>query len=452
MPGNQTQPLSVPYVSWDWGRLVVDRHAALETCLRRRSHLDPRQVLAVASCGAPRVCVQALRRLIAARGWNEPGAHLSFDVLDRDAVLRELHPAQREWVRLALFGPRGEGLTHENKHRQAVYDRLCASILRETNDIPTLQAAAARVLNDPEVRSDPTLAGMLNGFVAQRESEVRAREYSRARQWETQGTARPVSTVAPRKIDKEAERRRVQKAATRLLLQLEETLAHYDLGGARRTVDELKRLNKLHPDVLKQSDIYGSEARVAQLADRLPAFRVQLKKLSEEGAAAAASGDANRAHWISRRLSALHDMLPEVLPTSVFEGMRDEVLAGVASFENKQVHQEIIAEEQAVIREIKHLAAMVHRFYKVEKRLGHDSPVYKQAEKAYREAVAAVFEHDREWLASLMMKLDSLLEDLDDPQGHANAQVDQFLEKVRVALVRLRKGIRSHDGLPPGGN
>ena len=171
---------------------------------------------------------------------------------------------------------------------------------------------------------------------------------------------------------------------------------------------------------------------------------------SSEGAAAAAAGEATRAQWIARRLNALHEMLPEVLPTHALEQMRAQVLQGATAFENEMVRREIMAEERAVIREIKHLAAMVHRFYKIEKRLEPESPVYQQAQRAYREAVANIFEHDREWLASLMMKLDTLLEDLDQPDDAANQQVDQFLEKVRVALVQLRTEIQDHDGTSIG--
>ena len=51
--------------------------------------------------------------------------------------------------------------------------------------------------------------------------------------------------------------------------------------------------------------------------------------------------------------------------------------------------------------------------------------------------------HDTEWLAELMIELDTLLEDLEDASGQAETQVDRFITSVRTALHRLRKEIQT---------
>ena len=55
------------------------------------------------------------------------------------------------------------------KHRDAVYQTLCAQIVREATDLQSLAASAARALGHPDVSSDPML-GWCCGFIVEREA------------------------------------------------------------------------------------------------------------------------------------------------------------------------------------------------------------------------------------------------------------------------------------------
>ncbi len=59
------------------------------------------------------------------------------------------------------------------KHRDAVYQTLCAQIVREATDLQSLAASAARALGHPDVSSDPMLGAVLRGFIAEREAYLR---------------------------------------------------------------------------------------------------------------------------------------------------------------------------------------------------------------------------------------------------------------------------------------
>ena len=69
---------------------------------------------------------------------------------------------------------------------------------------------------------------------------------------------------------------------------------------------------------------------------------------------------------------------------------------------------------------------------------------FRIAAESYERAVREILSRDKDWLASLMMKLDSLLEDLKDPDGKAGAQVDQFLERVSQGLTQMRLTIQAN--------
>src|SRR5688572_16175533 len=67
------------------------------------------------------------------------------------------------------------GTPSECRHRETVYQQLCADILREARDLASLALATSRALAHPDVRNDGMLAGMVRSFVAVREAEVRSK-------------------------------------------------------------------------------------------------------------------------------------------------------------------------------------------------------------------------------------------------------------------------------------
>ena len=76
----------------------------------------------------------------------------------------------------------------------------------------------------------------------------------------------------------------------------------------------------------------------------------------------------------------------------------------------------------------------------------------RRAKAEYLRAVGQMRSRDQEWLASLMLTLTALLEDLHDPTGRAEAHVDQFFSNIRSILTHLRheiETIQSEPHVPP---
>lgn len=299
-------------------------------------------------------------------------------------------------------------------------------------------------MHDPDVAADPSLMAEVRAFVTQREIELRQR-LKRVRPEKdvpAPSKLKHAFNEKPTRADPELERMRVNKLVTRYQLRLEEHLANYNLTAARSVVADYKRLLAAYPKWIKAADVYKTESQVARLADRLDAFRDQIARLTEQGEQAAKSGDSQQALWIARRLAAVKTLLPEVLPPKRFQDLHTSIIREVERFEKRQVAEEILTHEKAVAAKIKKLGGIVFRFHKIEQTLDKDSDLYKQAKAAYDRAVREILRHDQEWLADLMMKLDALLEDLDDPDGRGGAQVDAFIQKVSNTLKQLRAAIR----------
>lgn len=146
---------------------------------------------------------------------------------------------------------------------------------------------------------------------------------------------------------------------------------------------------------------------------------------------------------------AIHTLLPGLLPDRHLQELRDEITHGGEEHEHRQAARELIARERVVAAEINQLAAAIHRFHEVARQVPHDAEAYRQAEAAYQQAVRETRTHDAEWLADLMLELDSLLAELHDTSGKAEAQVSRFIDSVRTALIRMRHEIREIHG---GGN
>jgi hypothetical protein len=395
---------------------------------------------------APRAAGAGLLRSLRQIGWLSSHARIPFDILERGACPLPHHPVQREWVRLAVFGPRGEGSSHEYKHREAILEQRCAEIMRESGDLESLHFAAARALGHPAVRADPSLGGMLRAFVVQREAELQKAKKELHPEEDPQSKLARAFDETHR--DPAIERERVGKAATRIRLRLAEYLAHYNVEAAKRAFKELKNLFRAHPAHVKAADVYKAESQVTRLCDRLGEFRDELRNLTEEGTTAARDGQSERALWIARRLAAVNTLLPEVLPEESYQEMNRAITQGVEQYESQQVAGQILAQEQAVAAEIKQLSGIIQRFATIEKTVDKSSDVYRHAKETYERAVRDIMSRDKDWLASLMMKLDSLLEDLRDPEGTAGAQVDQFLNRVSQRLTQMRLTIQANQPRP----
>ena len=433
-----------PPQRYDWPVLLARAAAALQTRFAA-GELSPHQLAQTVAASLPKLLGNELYRTLADLGWLEPEARIPCDVLDSAACPLELDAPRRELLRLALFGLPGQGRPADYRHREAVYERCCANIRRETRDWPSLSRAGARALGQSEVQSDPVLAGMLRTYLAQTEAELRAVE--RELHTDQSDPSQLRRAFAPQQEAPQVAQR-ARSAFLRLRLKFEEHLAHYDEPAARKRLAEMHDLRRRFSAHVEQPAIERCAGQLARLTERIAGFREHLSALAQRGAQSAARGRTDTASWIARRLAAIHTLLPNVLPDAAYEKLHAGITRNLDEFESEQAAQRILARERAAAAEIKNLGAIVHRFHKLALQLPHDGEMYRSAKAEYLRAVGQVRSRDQEWLASLMLTLNTLLEDLHDPTGRAEAHVDQFFSNIRSALLHLRHEIETIQSEP----
>ena len=417
-------------------RALAFAAAALSRRFAARPELSPAQVARTVARSIGRTDGAALLRRLRAAGLLRPAARVACDALDS---LAPSAPAERGILRLALFGLPGQGQTSDWKNREAIYEQRSAEVMRESRDLESLRYAASRALGHPAVSCDPVLGDMLRSFIAQREAELRAIEADRHPEQLADSKLRRAFVVNNQAQVAD----RVTRAITRIRLRLEDHLTRYDEIGADRALGELRELAQRYPEHVDAAVIERCEEQLTRLKAKLAEFRVQLAQLTQEGKSAATHGQQERALWIARRLSAVHSLLPSVLPTGAYQDLHESIQRGLRNYETHQVAERILNEERSIAAEIKQLGGVIHRFHRLSRSAAPDDPVFEHAKAEYLEAVRLVRSRDEDWLADLMLELDALLEDLDDESGRAGEQVDRFLENVRNALVHLRREIHA---------
>jgi len=417
---------------------------AAEALLRRLTacgELLPRQVVEIVAATLPTDVGDWLTRRLAALGWLESQARVPFDVLDSSACPPDLCDGRRELVRLAVFGVPGEGVRSDAKRREAVYQQRCAEIMRETRDLESLSYAAARALGHPEVHADPVLFGMLRSFIAEREAEIRARAHlPRPVEEDEAAPASPVKKPVEFKLPL---RERVQSALAKLRLELEGHLTNYNEAGAEEVMARIKDMRHRYPGHVESAVVERCEERVKRLAEQRDMFRERLSELAQQAVQAVQRGDQKIAGWVLRRLSAIHTLLPAVLPEDLYKELREMITRCEEKQERHEVARQLVARERTVGAEIKRLGAIIHRYHKLSQKIPRDDAVVRRAEEEYRHAVEEVRSHNDEWLADLMIELDGLLEDLHGPRDRAAAQVDKFVNNVRVAVRQMQREIEA---------
>jgi hypothetical protein len=173
-------------------------------------------------------------------------------------------------------------------------------------------------------------------------------------------------------------------------------------------------------------------------------YRRQIDDLAQRGATAALAGDHETGAWVVRRLEAIHRLLPMLLPSDHLDQLRSEVMRRASEHEQYQASQQIRQRKHEVITQVRELAAVVHHFHQVSQQAQMGDPAYDRAELAYREALATIRGLNTDWLTGLVLELETLLEELDDPGGDLHNQLDRFILNVRTALNRLCLEIRAH--------
>ncbi len=428
----------------EWLRRHDRAIAELERRFHRFGSLSPAEVARTALRFAPKPMRHRCFRVLARAGWLSGTARIRFDALDNPASGgRPGFGRGLALVRLTVFGLPGQGVPYREKHRQDVFQQLCAEIMRTAVDTDSLRMVAARVLNHPDVTGDSVLAGMLRGFIAQREASLKtgATPADRQRELEAESKLRrafgePLRTAYPT---------REQSLATfaRLQREFEGLVAQFEESRAQIVLDRMRDLRRRVPAHIPAEDLQRCEELYDKLLRRAGTYRRQIEDLANQAARAAQDGDDATAAWLRRRLHAIHALLPNLLPADRLAALEAAIAQSSTVHEAREATRELLQVERDVAAKIRNLAGIIQRFHEIAARLPPEDNAYRRAALNYRHAVEEIRGMDTEWLTGLVLRLETLLGDLDDPSGKIQTQLDHFVENVRTALNRLCLEIRA---------
>ncbi len=433
-----------------WEQRAIE---ALHRRTRRPVEMTPAEVARTVAGVLPAPLGGWLLLRLAERGWLSPAARLPFDILDSPACPPEFRGPPRALVRLAVFGLPGQGQLSDAKRREAVYQQLAAEIQREGSDPSTLSFVSARALRHPEVQRDPGLAALICNCIAQRRAEIEARQAAN-RPEAAGGPARlRMHEYVPPRTESNGSQA-VLLNFERLRHEFEDRLTRFDTTTARDTLQRLDELQKRFPDLISTALVERCRVDLARVEQRREQFEREIEELSASAVTAAREGRHDEASRALRRLSAIHTGRPNLLPTSRFQRIREEIALAGQEHENRQIGRLLVRRERAVAKELRELNEIIRHFGAVARQYPPESQEYRDAEAEYRRAVRDVRCRDSEWLAQLTLELDGLLEDLHDPTGRAEAHVTRFIASVRAALIALRHRIKRvaaerHSAQPP---
>ncbi|MBK9128090.1 MAG: hypothetical protein IPM13_09850 [Phycisphaerales bacterium] len=434
-----------------WRAYACRAERALLRYLSSAGQAEPETVARlVASVLSPRLRRNLLARLGRA-GWLEPGARIPFDVLDGSGGPRFARGARREFVRLALFGPAGQGLPQRDRHRMVVYQQLCAEIMRSAVDEASLARVVNAAMNHPDVHSDAELASMLRAFIAERQASLRTLRTPDEIHSEREHTSKLQHGFDLPRAAGPPTRDEVLDTFSRVRREFQSHASQYEAQRALAALARLRELRSRFPVHVPVDALQACEEQYDKLLKDIGVYRRQIKELSEQGAAAALAGDTERATWVMRRLEAVHRLLPTLLPAEQLATLRREILTRATEYEQHVAAMQLRQRKHEVIVQIKSLGATVHRFHMIAARCAPESAEYQQAEQEYREALQVIRGLNTEWLSSLLLELEALVDELEDPTGQTQTQLDAFITNVRTALNRLCIEIRAHQQRAAGG-
>lgn len=431
-----------------WPRLYERAAVALRRRLNTCHELTPRRAAEIVAGAVPAQVGRWLLNRLTRLGWLDADARIPFDILECPQCPPDLCGRPRELVRLALFGVGGQGIPADAKHREAVFQQVCGQIMRETRDLQSLEQAGARALNHPDVQRDTILAGMVRGFLLEREMDFKSQQRDRHPSEQVGSHLR--RAFGDRVEDRGPTKAQLQSAFQKVRMEFEEQSAQFEETASRAALVQMRGMLKSHPEQIDKSVLEECEEKHAKLVARCDLYRQQIEELAQQAVDAARSGDQKTAAWTLRRMSAVHEMRPMLLPVDRFAVLREQIVRAGAEHDQHEALRALATRERAVAAEIKKLGEVVDRYHKAAQQLPHDDSRYLRIQAQYERAVAEIRSHDAEWLAELMIELDALVEDLQDTSGQAETQVDRFITSVRTALHRLRKEIQAIQREQPG--
>lgn len=430
-----------PYAD-DCAEFCIAAHAALLRQFAETPSMWPRDVARTVAGELPRSRAAALLRELHRRGWTRANARVPMDAMEGIDCPSGVRPPL---ARLAVFGLPGQGLSSRDKHRQGIYSQLCAQIMSGAVDTASLDAVSRRAMNHPDVAADPVLASMLRSFIAEREAVLRSsRTTPEEEHRRSQEESKVRTGFGMRSPTGFPSREETVQRFGQMVGAFERDLAQFEEDRAQQTLERMRELRRKFPAHVPTAELQHCEEQYDRLLKRAGAYRRQIEELARRGFAAAESGDDQTALWVIRRLDAIHTLLPVLLPEAEFRRLRSEIERGGAMHDSDEASRELLEQQREVARKIKNLAGIVHRFHELAAKLSPTDARYQRAERQYRAAVEEIRQLDTDWLSGLVLQLESFLDDLDDPEGEIQNQLDRFIASVRSALNRLCLEIRAH--------
>jgi hypothetical protein len=321
------------------------------------------------------------------------------------------------------------------KHREATYQTLCAQIVREATDLQGLAVSAARVLGHPDASGDPVLAAMLRSFVAEQEAVMRRASlmaHPEGAEDKSQ-LKRPFEQFGTTELPTKAQ---LLKALLSLRHDFEVLLAEYNESDAQQMLEKIEDLGRRFPVHVDAGVVQQCRRKFEGLVERCELYRRQVEEVAERAIEAAKHGEPKTADWLLRRLRAIRALTPTLLSGEQIERVGQKQA-------RREARAALIARERAVADRIKRAGAAIYRFHRAAAELAPESEEYQRAESAYCAAVEEVRSLDTDWLTGLLLELETYLDDLHDPEGRTELQLDRFVGTVRTALTQLRREIRA---------
>lgn len=427
--------------SIDWPRLTCAALTRLGRCLRRV------HVLSWWSCGRiatgllPHESREEFVHRLALLNRSLNGRNVAWDALDC-AAARVLFPGgSLEFARAALFGPPGQGAIHEARHREQLFNQLSAEILRSCRDDNSLRYASDRAMNHPDVLKDPLLASMLRSFIAERQAELNARIYSQ--RLASNLTTPPWQSVSRADSRGTPDRQQIRAAYERIHREFEGRLIHYDVSSAEKVLERLAGMQDRYPDMISLAEISRCRVDLARVRERRAGLESEISEVADRAVAAARDGRNDEVAGLLRRLTMFQSAGPHVFSDARRKQIEDAIAQASDAFEHREAAARLLELERAAAAEVRRMAGHVRAFHEAVRHLPQDSPQFRDAEQAYRATtLEEVRAHDADWLADLMIELDERLEEFHDVTGRAEAQVAEFLHRVRNALNHVRNEVR----------
>jgi len=434
-------PPSRTFATESWPQAIFTALTRLRRSLRRAGALSVASCTRIALHALPAEHATRMRRRFALLEATWPSGRPAFDALDAPALRRLFAGAARDFARLALFGPPGQGGIHDARHREQLYNRLSAEILRSCRDDNSLRYVSDRAMNHPDVIKDPLLSAMLRSFINEREQEFRTRMYSQRTEAERSFPAWSTPS-APPAARGTPDRPHVRASFERIRHEFEGRLVHYDVATAERVFERLESMHKRYPDMVSDAEISRCRVDLARVAQRRQTLESEITQVAERAVRAAGQGRSDVVAGLLRRLTMFQSAGPHVFPETRRREIEERVAAASDVFEHREAAGRLLELERRAAREVRRMADSVRRFHETVRRSTPDSPEFALAEREYAATIADIRAHDSEWLAELMIELDERLEEFHDVTGRAEAQVTDFLRRVRHALNRVREEVK----------